>query len=87
MNATTTARPVFSSSEFTWNGPTGSAEASDLGLRPGDNPPHIEVVSEKSGDQVLFWFWNQTTRGGDLLFTTYLATRAGKHIAVRVYND
>jgi hypothetical protein len=83
-----TATMTLSTEDFTWDGTHGTAMASDIGIRVGERPEFLVVESAKvEGYALRFWFWNQEVREGDLLSTTYVTTKDGKHVVITVWND
>ena len=79
---------TLTTDQIDWDGMRGTAEASSLGIRPGERPAYLIVESTKvAGYALRFWFWNEEVREGDLLSSTYVATKDGKHVIVTVFND
>lgn len=81
------SNPTLSSDQITWDGRTGTVDASDLGFRPGQLPGEIFITSSKTRNTVRFSFWNQEVRDGDLLSTNYVAVVGGLYTTVKVFND
>ena len=83
-----TATMTLSTKDFDWVESHGSAMASDIGIRVGERPEFLVVESAKvEGYALRFWFWKEEVRDGDLLHTTYVTTKDGKHIIITVWND
>lgn len=79
--------PVLPGEEFTWSGRTGSVEASDMGLRPGQVPAGFNVRSHRTGVVKGFFYDRQETDGdGEPLGWVY-RTVDGSDLSVIVHND
>lgn len=88
--ATILAGTVFevTTAHFNWAGSTGTAEASELGLRPGYWPENLYIVSTTTQTRLLFWRHTQDVDAeGDLLSVTYITATCGRMVTVVVYND
>lgn len=86
MSATATL-DILTSDQFTWDGRTGTAMASDVGLHAGYWPESLRVNSTRTGGWLRFERHSQETRDGDLLWVTYLAVRDGLFVSLRIFND
>ena len=77
----------LSTRSFSWDGPTGVAEMSDLQL--DGYPEQLLVESAQTGSCVVFRLDHQETNEGDLLFTRYVSTRPfnGVHACLIIFND
>lgn len=75
----------FSGNEFLWVGRDGSAEASDLGFRPGPLPQNIWVKGKVA--TLRFEKQRQEIRDGDVLYTEFLAVGEGRFHRIRIFND
>jgi hypothetical protein len=77
----------FESGQFMWEGRSAHADASDLGIPPGQQPVDFLVRSSRTGSSLRFAFYNHEFVDGDLTETTYCGVADGKYVFVRIYND
>ncbi len=82
-----TTLDIVSTDQFNWDGRTGTAEASDLGLHAGYMPENLLVRSTKTGGNLRFQKHSQEVREGDLLLTKYLAVSGGLFVSLTIFND
>lgn len=78
----------LSTRSFSWYGPTGVAEMSDLQLT--SYPDKLLLESAQTGDTVIFEREHQEIDSeGDLLFTRYVSTRPvqGRQPCLVIWND
>ena len=72
-------------SAFDFSQDLAVTEASDIGLRPGDWPEHIEIVDEQSKG-VLVEFSRLEEKEGEVLWAEYY-DRRGTIPDIKIYND
>lgn len=58
-------------SQFSWKGGDGCAEASDIGLLPGDLPRTLTLVSDRTGDERQYSYEGALRHGGEVSGWTY----------------
>lgn len=80
----------FNTAQFTWNTPTrsGSADASDLGIRASVGMPAcFTITNPDSGVRLIFNETRREVRDGDLRFAEYVAPHRDTFVTVTIFND